>query len=215
MMDYIYKFRGQQVPPEACPAIRQIAVQQADRARSGDSSRALQVLFWSWLGSFCGIAILAAIQFNLHAIQPSQVEIQTLSASFGAMAILVFGAVQAPLSQPRNAILGSTMSAAVGVGVARLFVHLGVEWKWLRCALAVSLSMLAMQVTDTLHPPGGAAALVAVMGGSELEQLGFLYLITPVLIGTCILLMVSLVLNNVQRQYPRYWIFPPTTLPSN
>jgi len=61
-----------------------------------------------------------------------------------------------------------------------------------------------MQITKTLHPPGGATALIAVIGSEKVKSLGFLYVVSPVLTGALILLAVALVFNNLTpyRKYP-------------
>jgi len=80
----------------------------------------------------------------------------------------------------------------------------------LACALAVSLSIALMYLTRTLHPPAGATALIAVIGGENVHQLGFLYALMPVFLGTVLLLIVALVVNNLstdpKRHYPVYWV---------
>jgi CBS-domain-containing membrane protein len=74
-------------------------------------------------------------------------------------------------------------------------------------ALAVSITAAAMLVTKTVHPPGGATALIAVIGGEKIHQLGFLYPLLPVGLGALILLVVGLLVNNISRnrRYPEYW----------
>ena len=74
-------------------------------------------------------------------------------------------------------------------------------------AIGVSLAIAAMLVTKTLHPPGGATALIAVIGGDKIHNLGFTYAFIPVGLGACLLLFVALVVNNlsVNRKYPEYW----------
>jgi CBS-domain-containing membrane protein len=61
-----------------------------------------------------------------------------------------------------------------------------------------------MQITKTLHPPGGATALIAVIGSEKVKALGFLYALSPVFTGSVILLVVALVFNNLTpyRKYP-------------
>jgi len=163
------------------------------------------VVWWSFLSSFLGIAILALLQFQMSYYLPTGSKLTTLVASFGAVSILVFGAIEAPLAQPRNAILGNTLSAFVGVVVHYIFKS-SPELEWLAAAFSVSFALVAMQITDTVHPPGGATALIAIIAGDEIHDLGFLYVIIPVFVGTCILVCVSVVVNNIQRQYPRYWL---------
>ena len=79
----------------------------------------------------------------------------------------------------------------------------------LACALAVSVSIAVMHLTRTLHPPGGATALIAVIGGDSIQQLGYYYVISPVLLGASIMLLVGLLVNNLsrnpKRHYPVYW----------
>ena len=81
------------------------------------------------------------------------------------------------------------------------------EHVWLAAALATSLATAAMLVTRTVHPPGGATALIAVIGGDKIYKLGFLYPFLPVGLGALILLIVGLLVNNLSRNrtYPEYW----------
>ena len=152
--------------------------------------------FWAFLGSFVGIGFIAYIQTsNLPAS-----DVVYLIGSFGASSVLVYGVIQSPLAQPRNLVGGHLVSAMVGVTVAQFLPDI----IWLTAPLAVSLSIVLMQVTKTLHPPGGATALIAVTGSSELKSLGYWYVLSPVLSGTVILLVVALLFNNIahSRQYP-------------
>ena len=79
---------------------------------------------------------------------------------------------------------------------------------WIAAALAVSLAIVAMLATKTLHPPGGATALIAVIGGDKVHALGFLYAIIPAGAGAVVLLIVALLVNNLNRnrKYPEYWV---------
>ena len=66
-----------------------------------------------------------------------------------------------------------------------------------------------MHATRTLHPPGGATALIAVIGSSQIHDLGFMFVVTPIATGALILLLIALAVNNLsrnpKRHYPRYW----------
>lgn len=152
--------------------------------------------FWSFLGAFIGIGLIAYIQ----SLQFPLLENVFLIGSFGASAVLVYGAIQSPLAQPRNLIGGHVVSAIVGVTVAKVMPDL----IWLTAPLAVAASIVAMQITRSLHPPGGATALIAVSGGTKIAELGYLYVITPVFSGALILLLVALIFNNItkKRHYP-------------
>ncbi|XCF05137.1 HPP family protein [Tamlana crocina] len=161
--------------------------------------------FWSFIGAFMGIGLIAITQSRFLP----EVESLFLIGSFGASSVLIYGEIQSPLAQPRNLIGGHIISAIIGVSVAKLFPDI----LWLAASLAVGLSIVVMQYTKTLHPPGGAAALIAVIGGEKIQSLGYWYVLAPVLTGTLILLVVALVFNNItsNRSYPvkgRYVNFP-------
>lgn len=152
--------------------------------------------FWSFIGAFLGIGFISAIQtFFL-----SDIENVFLIGSFGASSVLVYGAVESPLAQPRNLIGGHVVSAIVGVTINMVLPDI----VWLTAPLAVSLSIVGMQYTKTLHPPGGATALIAVIGTEKIQELGYLYVLSPVLSGTLILLIIAIIFNNISssRKYP-------------
>ncbi len=151
--------------------------------------------FWSFAGAFTGIGIIAFLQSEL----PDQDSI-FLIGSFGASSVLIYGAIQSPLAQPRNLLGGHVLSAVLGVTIALLLPDI----LWLTAPLAVSLSIIIMQMTRTLHPPGGATALIAVSGSDKIKDMGYWFVLSPVLSGAVILLLVALVFNNVtpERRYP-------------
>ena len=111
----------------------------------------------------------------------------------------------AEFSQPRNIIGGHVLSALIGVTCT----HLLYQSPELAAATSVSLAIAVMHYTRTLHPPGGASALIAVIGGDKIKQMGYLYVLNPVFTGACILLIVALFVNNMSRNpnrhYPVYW----------
>lgn len=155
---------------------------------------------WSWLGAFAGTAAVAALHYGLLAGTGRVM----LIGSFGASAVLVYGAVRSPLAQPRNLVGGHVLSAAIGVAAHQL---LGAA-PWLAAAAAVASAIAAMHATRTLHPPGGATALIAVIGGDQIHQLGYLYVLAPVGLGAAVLLLVALLVNNLPpgRRYPEFWL---------
>jgi len=123
-----------------------------------------------------------------------------LIGSFGASSVLVYGSIQSPLAQPRNLIGGHLVSALIGVTIYKFLP----DTVWLTASLAVSLSIVLMQITKTLHPPGGATALIAIIGSAKIKSLGYFYVISPVLVGVLILYVVALIFNNMtpNRKYP-------------
>jgi CBS-domain-containing membrane protein len=156
-------------------------------------------IVWSWIGAFLGIA---AVAWMSHQFFEGR-DLSLMIGSFGASAVLVYGAVRSPLAQPRNLIGGHILSAVIGVVCWKLLnQHL-----WLAEAIAVATAIAAMHATRTLHPPGGATALIAVIGSPEIHKLGFLYVLLPATIGPLILLAVALLVNNIPatRRYPEIW----------
>ena len=152
--------------------------------------------FWAFVGSFIGLGLISMLQFKIFTPQ----DYVFLIGSFGASSVLVYGVIESPLAQPRNLIGGHVVSALVGVTIQKLLPDL----IWIAAPLAVSLSIILMQVTKTLHPPGGATALIAIAGSEKVKELGYWYVVSPVLLGTIILLITALVFNNMssKRQYP-------------
>ncbi len=101
------------------------------------------------------------------------------SDRFGASSVLIYGIINSPLAQPGNLIGGHVICALVGVTCHKLVPDL----LWLSAALSVAWAIVLMQVTKTLHPPGGATALIANIGSPKIQALGYFYVISPVLSG--------------------------------
>ena len=153
----------------------------------------------AWLGS--GIAIASIALLERYAV--GRTGFPLLIGSFGASAVLAFGAVNSPLAQPRNMVGGHFLSALVGVGSGMLLPDV----PWLAACFAVATAIAVMHLSKTLHPPGGATALIAVTGGESIRQLGWWYAFVPCLAGALILLAVALVFNNIprNRRWPLFW----------
>lgn len=129
--------------------------------------------------------------------------LQLMIGSFGASAVLLYGAPRSPLAQPRNLLGGHMISALVGVACWKMFHNTpGVAE-----AMAVSTAIALMHLTKTLHPPGGATALIATLGSTEIQRLGFWYVLMPATLGPLLMLVVALVVNNLSctRRYPERW----------
>ena len=154
---------------------------------------------WSWLGSFLGIGFISYVNYNVF----DKIDLLMIVGSFGASAVLIYGAIKSPLAQPRNLVGGHVLSALVGVASQ---MALGSEL-WLAAAAAVATAIALMHATRTLHPPGGATALIAVIGGDKIHKLGFMYALFPVAGGAIILLAIALLVNNIPkaRRYPEFW----------
>lgn len=125
--------------------------------------------------------------------------------SKGAAAILEYNTIESPFSQPRNAILGQIFAAIIGVGVTKLF-QLNSDFenlRWIAGALSVGITSAFMGLTNTIHPPAGATALLAATT-PEITELGWFFL-PLILLGSVLLVAVGCVTNNIQRQFPIYW----------
>lgn len=177
-MDYLNKMRG---------------------CRKNDFRLSYREAAWSFAGAFFGISAVAYI----HYVLLNASDAVMLIGSFGASAVLLYGAPQAPLSQPRNLLGGHVISAVTGVFFASLLGGI----PWLACGMAVASAIALMHITGTLHPPGGATALIAVIGSPDIHALGYVYALVPALLGAVVLLVVALLVNNASstRQYPLYW----------
>lgn len=160
----------------------------------------LTEMLWSWIGAVIGIGTCGYLSSKYF--EPR--DLTLIVGSFGASAVLVYGAIKSPFAQPRNLIGGHIISGLVGVACYQLFGDV----IWIAAALGVSLAIVAMLATKTVHPPGGATALIAVIGGKKIHDLGFLYAFVPAGAGALILLIVALLVNNLSknRKYPEYWL---------
>ena len=154
---------------------------------------------WSWIGAFLGIAPVAILNYYMF----KGTDLVMIIGSFGASAVLIYGAIRSPLAQPRNLMGGHVFSAIIGVAAYNLMdAHV-----WLAAPIAVATAIAVMHATKTLHPPGGATALIAVIGGEKIHNLGYLYAIIPAGVGALIMLVVALLVNNIpkRRRYPEFW----------
>lgn len=152
--------------------------------------------FWAFIGSFIGLGTICYLNFEIL----SKYDLTLLIGSFGASCVLIYGAIGSPLAQPKNLFNGHLISAIIGVTCYKI---LG-DYLWVAAPLAVSLSIIGMQMAKSLHPPGGATALIAVTGGPTITNLGYEYVFSPVLTGVTILFIAALIFNNIphKRQYP-------------
>lgn len=150
------------------------------------------------LSGFGGIgAILAATWLTHLFIGP--VTAPFMLAAMGASTVLLLGAPHSPFSQPWSFIGGHMVSAAIGVTCA-----MEIHNVYLSAGLAVGLSILAMYYLRCLHPPGGATALLSVIGDQRIHSMGYHFILMPVFINVAILLGAALLINRLvlRRHYP-------------
>jgi CBS domain-containing membrane protein len=116
----------------------------------------------------------------------------------GASAVLLFAVPASPMAQPWPIIGGNTISALVGFAVGQAIGHGA-----LACGLGVGLAIAAMSVTRSLHPPGGAAALTGVIGGSLVDSAGWWFPLAPVALDAVLLVAVGLLFHRLSgHPYP-------------
>jgi CBS domain-containing membrane protein len=121
-----------------------------------------------------------------------------LIAPMGASALLLFAVPSSPLAQPWPVVGGYLTSAIVGVSCAGWL-----SFPLLAASLAVALSILAMSSLRCLHPPSAAVALMAVLGGPQIVDAGYIFVITPVALNAVVLVLAAIAYNNAtKRAYP-------------
>ena len=149
----------------------------------------------SALGGLCGILAVAYIARMLHGEQAAVL----IVASMGASSVLLFAVPHGPLSQPWPVFGGHLVAGAIGVTCAQQIPDIMVAG-----AVAVALTIAAMHYLRCIHPPGGATALTAVIGGDTIHALGYGYLLTPVLLNTVVILLIAVAFNFLfpWRRYP-------------
>lgn len=147
------------------------------------------------IGALAGIALTGFVCSHLP-LAPHQIPI--LVAPLGASAVLVFAVPASPLAQPWAVVGGNTISALVGVGIAAAIPNVP-----LAAGLAVGGAILVMSLLRCLHPPGGAAALTAVIGGAQITEMGYAFAFMPVALNSLLLVVLGWAFHRVSRHsYP-------------
>ena len=152
-------------------------------------------LYIGTLGAGLGLLSTEAIcRWTLGITQPWFV------IPMGASAVLLFAVPASPLAQPWSIIGGNTVSALSGVICYWIFGETGFA-----ISLAGALAVGSMFFFRCVHPPGGAIALTAVLGGSSIHALVFQFVLSPVLLNSAILLALAVIFNKIAgRKYPHY-----------
>ncbi|HTQ70339.1 MAG TPA: HPP family protein [Acidocella sp.] len=159
-------------------------VSHAERLRAG-------------IGAFLGIGLTGLVS---TVYLGSTSDLPLLIAPMGASAVLLFGVPASPLAQPWAIIGGNTLAALIGVTATHLFTS-----PLLACAAAVGFSFVAMSLLRCVHPPSGAVALTAVLGGPHVTQLDYGFVLAPVGLNSLVLVLAALLYNNATRHsYPHH-----------
>jgi len=163
--------------------------------------------WFSAVGGFVALFALLWLNTTLLGLQGAALVV----ASMGASLVLVFAVPHGALSQPWALCGGHLVSALIGVSCARWIGD-----PLLGGALAVGLAIGAMHYLHCVHPPGGATALVAVLGGEELRQLGYGFVVQPVLENLLLVLLLAVLINLPlrQRRYPLRFARLPLAVPA-
>lgn len=161
------------------------------------------IAFWSLIGAFCGVALVASVSQNVPSFKTR--DAPAILGSFGAAAVLEFGAIDSPFAQPRNAFFSQMIACLVGVSISKLFaLNPNAEnYTSLGGALSCGLTTFLMVLTNTVHPPAGATSLLAVTN-SQIVGLGW-FLFPVVIVGVTLMQAAALLINNIHRRFPLYW----------
>ena len=151
--------------------------------------------FVSSLGGFLGILLIAVITYQTTGVEGAVV----IVPSMGASAVLLFAVPHGKLSQPWALFGGHIVSALIGVICFKFIAD-----TFLAASLAVGLAIACMHLLNCIHPPGGATALAAVIGGPAIHQLGFEYILSPIFVNTLVIFLVAIGFNAFfpWRRYP-------------
>lgn len=155
------------------------------------------------------LACIAATSAAFLLLPPATAHLPLLVAPLGASAVLLFAVPTSPLAQPWAIVGGNTVSALVGVVAAW-----AVPQTSLAAGLAVSGAILAMSLLRCLHPPGGAAALTAVIGGPAVTAAGFVFPFMPVALNSLLLVALGWCFHRFSgHSYPHRAATPPAAVP--
>lgn len=147
------------------------------------------------LGVFLGLAVTTGIGLTVMGFGP---ELPLMMAPAGASAVLLFAAPASPLAQPWSILGGNVLAALVGIACAQAIGEVA-----LAAPLAVAISVVLMLTLRCLHPPGGAVALTAVIGGPAITGLGYGFALWPVAANSLALLIVAIAFHRLTgRAYP-------------
>ena len=119
-----------------------------------------------------------------------------LIASFGSSMVLLYGYPESPFAQPKNIFFGHLLTAFIGIVVLK-FIPLPV---YITIPIATGLGVCFMILLNVTHPPAGGNPIIVIIGGVSFE-----YLISPIILGSIIVLVFGIVLNKfvLKKKYPK------------
>lgn len=134
------------------------------------------------IGCFLAISTISYISMNYNSA--------FLIASFGASAVILYATPDGIFARPQNLIGGHLLAATTGVILYNL-----VGTTWWSLSLGVTITILLMMLTSTIHPPAGATAIVAIVGKASVS-----FIIMPVFTGVMILFIWSIIMNRIRKK---------------
>lgn len=160
------------------------------------------------VGAVIGIALTIIVSGGLPPLGP---DLPIIVAPLGASAVLVFAVPASPLAQPWSVVGGNVLSTLVGVAAFQVIPSLP-----LAAGCAVGGAILVMSLARCLHPPGGAAALTAVIGSQGIHAAGFAFAFAPVAINSIALVAIGMAFHRATgRSYPHEpAVVPPVPSPA-
>ncbi|MBJ6122640.1 HPP family protein [Sphingomonas mollis] len=152
----------------------------------------------------------AAVCITLTMVVCAQLPLTTgdlpiIVAPLGASAVLVFAVPASPLAQPWPVVGGNIISTLIGVAAFHAIPQVTIA-----AGIAVGGAILVMSLLRCLHPPGGAAALTAVIGSHGIHDAGYAFAFAPVGINSIALVSLATVFHRMTaRNYPHQPMIAP------
>lgn len=159
-----------------------------------------------------GVGILATGMIAFTVLPGDRAYTVFLIAPMGASAVILFCLPSSPLAQPWALLAGNTLAALAGVFFAQCLPD---QWVW-AAALAMLSAIGLMFALRCLHPPSGAVALTAVLGGDAIHQLGYSFVWWPVLVNSLLLVVAAWLYHSLTGyRYPVAHLEPSPALPAH
>lgn len=155
------------------------------------------------IGAAMGVLCAAMAGF---AIQRGYSGLPFLIAPIGASAVLVFAVPASPLAQPWPVFGGNLVAGTIAVAITHIIAE-----PWLAAGVAVGTAIIAMSLLRCLHPPSGAVAITAILGGKGITAAGFLFPVTLVAANSAALLAIGWLFHRFSgHSYPHKPVPLPT-----
>ncbi|SNX85452.1 uncharacterized protein MEPE_04161 [Melanopsichium pennsylvanicum] len=185
--------------------------------------RKIETLVWAWIGAMLGLGFVMITfsrwdQFAMSSNDPvTEWTTPIVIGSFGASSVILYGTPASPLGQPKAFVGGQFLSALVSVCITKLFelnhnynpnlIDTPNSLVWIAGGIATGTALCVMILTDTVHPPGGATALLAATSPPVIK-LGWHYLPVVLLSSVIMEVWAMLWMNLGRARYPHYWFWP-------